>query len=62
MPQGVGWPDVGSYSPAFGPLLPTEHRVLHQSIHGPQVAGVEDFSLEHCQLSDYLYLHSSAWD
>ena len=35
MPQGVGWLEVGGYSPALGPLLPPEHRVLHQSIHGP---------------------------
>ena len=62
MPPGVGWPDVGGDTPALGPLLPPGRRVLHQSIYGPQVDGVEDFSLQHCQLSDYLYLHSSAWD
>ena len=37
MPQGVGWPDVGGYSPALGPLLPPERRVLHQSIRGPSL-------------------------
>ena len=35
MPHGVGWPEVEGYSPAFGPLLPPERRVLHQSIHAP---------------------------
>ena len=62
MPPGVGWPDVGGDTPAPGPLLPRGRRVLHRSIHGPQVDGVEDFSLQHCQLSGYLYLHSTAWD
>ena len=46
MPQGVGWPDVGGYSPALGPLLPPERQVLHQSICGPQVADVE-FPMRH---------------
>ena len=61
MPQGVGWPDVGGYSPALGSLLPLERRVLHQSIRGPQVADVE-FPMRHYQLSGYTYLHSTSWD
>ena len=35
MPHGVGWPEVGGYSPALGPLLPPERRALHLSIRGP---------------------------
>ena len=62
MPQGVGWPDVGGYSPALGPFLPLGHRVLHQSIRGPQVTDVEDYPLPRYQLSGYSYLRSTAWD
>ena len=61
IPQGVGWLDVGGYSPALGPLLPLERRVLHQSTHGPQVADVE-FPMPHYQLLGYSYLRSTAWD
>ena len=61
MPQGVGWPDVGGYSPPLGPLLPLERRVLHQSTRGPQVANVE-FPMRHYQLSGYTYLHSTSLD
>ena len=61
MPQGVDWPDVGGYSPALGPLLPLEHRVLHQSTRGPQVADVV-YPMPHYQLSGYSYLHSTTWD
>jgi len=62
MPHGVGWPEVGGYSPALGPLLPPERRVLHQSIRGPQATDVEDYPLPHYQLSGYSYLHSTSWD
>ena len=62
MPQGVGWPDVGGYSPALGTLLPPVCRVPHQSIHGPQATRMEVFSSCHYQLSGYTYLHSSSWD
>ena len=62
MPDGVGWPEVGGYSLALGPLLPPERRVLHQSIRGPQATDVEDYPLPHYQLSGYSYLHSTSWD
>ena len=62
MPQGVGWLEVGGYSPALGPLLPPERRALHLSIRGPQSADVEDYPLPHYQLSGYDYLHSTSWD
>src|SRR5215216_2033430 len=61
MPQDVGWPEVGGYTPPLGPLLPPEHRVLHQSIRGPQDTDVE-FPMRHYQLLGYNYLHSSSWD
>ena len=61
MPHGVGWPEVGGYSPALGPLLPPERRVQHQSTRGPQVADVV-YPLPHYQLSGYTYLRSVAWD
>ena len=56
MPQGVGWPDVGGYSPALGPLLPPTRRVPHQSIRGPQATRMEVFPPRHYQLSGYTYL------
>ena len=62
MPHGVGWPEVGGYSPALGPLLPPERRALHLSIRGPQSADVEGYPLPHYQLSGYDYLHSTSWD
>ena len=62
MPHGVGWPEVGGYSPALGPLLPPERRALHLSIRGPQSADVEGYPLPHYQLSGYSYLHSTSWD
>ena len=62
MPHGVGWPEVGGYSPTLGPLLPPERRALHLSIRGPQSADVEGYPLPHYQLSGYDYLHSTSWD
>ena len=53
MPSGVDWPAVGGYTPARGPLLPIQDRVLHQSVHGAQDPYIEGRPSHHLQMPGF---------